>query len=232
MSAANSAARKRPRTSGQQPRAVEDQTAAVTGPELRNAENGSEERADADAGLAAVSLNGDPADLDNAELDEFGELDADDADIQAALAEGDLDEPDLSEVASADDLAGDELTDDAESPDALEVAEPEVVAEPDAEAEGPEPPGAQVVKIAPDGGEDEEILVFGDDDDDLPAAQVAVAGATADPVKDYLKQIGKVPLLNAEQEVELAKRIEAGLFAEEKLAEGGRSLTKIGRAHV
>ena len=46
-----------------------------------------------------------------------------------------------------------------------------------------------------------------------------MAGATADPVKDYLKQIGKVPLLNAEQEVELAKRIEAGLFAEEKLAE-------------
>ncbi|NLF05676.1 MAG: sigma-70 family RNA polymerase sigma factor, partial [Actinomycetales bacterium] len=44
------------------------------------------------------------------------------------------------------------------------------------------------------------------------------AGATADPVKDYLKQIGKVALLNAEQEVELAKRIEAGLFAEEKLA--------------
>ena len=53
---------------------------------------------------------------------------------------------------------------------------------------------------------------------------MAIAGATADPVKDYLKQIGKVPLLNAEQEVELAKRIEAGLFAEEKLAEGGRTL--------
>ena len=49
-----------------------------------------------------------------------------------------------------------------------------------------------------------------------------MAGATADPVKDYLKQIGKVPLLNAEQEVELAKRIEAGLFAEEKLAESER----------
>ena len=46
------------------------------------------------------------------------------------------------------------------------------------------------------------------------------AGATADPVKDYLKQIGKVPLLNAGQEVELAKRIEAGLFADHKLAEG------------
>src|SRR6266567_983022 len=61
-------------------------------------------------------------------------------------------------------------------------------------------------------------------DEDLPAAQVAVAGATADPVKDYLRQIGKVPLLNAEQEVELAKRIEAGLFAEEKLADGGRAM--------
>ena len=53
----------------------------------------------------------------------------------------------------------------------------------------------------------------------FPPARVAAAGATADPVKDYLKQIGKVPLLNARQEVELAKRIEAGLFAEEKLAE-------------
>ena len=67
---------------------------------------------------------------------------------------------------------------------------------------------------------EDEAFVYGDDDEDLPAAQVAAAGATADPVKDYLKQIGKVPLLNAEQEVELAKRIEAGLFAEEKLAEG------------
>jgi RNA polymerase primary sigma factor len=62
-------------------------------------------------------------------------------------------------------------------------------------------------------------LVSGDEDDNLPA-RVAAAGATADPVKDYLRQIGKVPLLNAEQEVELAKRIEAGLFADHKLAEG------------
>ena len=56
------------------------------------------------------------------------------------------------------------------------------------------------------------------DDTDEPEQQVMVAGATADPVKDYLKQIGKVPLLNAEQEVELAKRIEAGLFAEDRVA--------------
>jgi RNA polymerase primary sigma factor len=70
-----------------------------------------------------------------------------------------------------------------------------------------------------------EILVPGDDDDDLPTAPVQVAGASADPVKDYLKQIVKVPLLNAEQEVELAKRIEAGLSAEERLAEVDSKLT-------
>ena len=69
-----------------------------------------------------------------------------------------------------------------------------------------------------------EPLVSGEDDEDLPAARVAAASATADPVKDYLKQIGKVPLLNAGQEVELAKRIEAGLFAGQKLAEGSRNL--------
>jgi RNA polymerase primary sigma factor len=58
---------------------------------------------------------------------------------------------------------------------------------------------------------------------------VAAAGATADPVKDYLKQIGKVPLLNAGQEVELARRIEAGLFAEEKLA-GGSGVLRPGQS--
>ena len=51
-----------------------------------------------------------------------------------------------------------------------------------------------------------------------PEQTVLTAGATADPVKDYLKQIGRVALLNAELEVELATRVEAGLFAEEKLA--------------
>ncbi|MFN3866914.1 MAG: RNA polymerase sigma factor [Demequina sp.] len=69
--------------------------------------------------------------------------------------------------------------------------------------------------------EDEKSgYVLGHAEDDAPVQQVMTAGATADPVKDYLKQIGKVALLNAEQEVDLAKRIEAGLFAEEKLAAG------------
>jgi len=63
-----------------------------------------------------------------------------------------------------------------------------------------------------------DALVLSDDEDDIPVQNLTITGATADPVKDYLKQIGKVALLNAELEVELAKRIEAGLFAEEKLA--------------
>ena len=62
-----------------------------------------------------------------------------------------------------------------------------------------------------------DVLVIKDDEDDIPVQNLTISGATADPVKDYLKQIGKVALLNAELEVELAKRIEAGLFAEEKL---------------
>ncbi|WP_440102738.1 RNA polymerase sigma factor [Glutamicibacter mishrai] len=61
-------------------------------------------------------------------------------------------------------------------------------------------------------------------DDDAPQQQVMVAGATADPVKDYLKQIGKVALLNAEQEVDLALRIEAGLFAADKLEKDDGSM--------
>ncbi|MEU0393515.1 RNA polymerase sigma factor [Streptomyces sp. NPDC006208] len=78
-------------------------------------------------------------------------------------------------------------------------------------------------------GESKGFVLSDDDEDDAPAQQVAVAGATADPVKDYLKQIGKVPLLNAEQEVELAKRIEAGLFAEDKLANSDKLAPKLKR---
>ncbi|MEV0259770.1 RNA polymerase sigma factor [Streptomyces sp. NPDC050617] len=80
-----------------------------------------------------------------------------------------------------------------------------------------------------EGGENKGFVLSDDDEDDAPAQQVAVAGATADPVKDYLKQIGKVPLLNAEQEVELAKRIEAGLFAEDKLANSDKLAPKLKR---
>jgi RNA polymerase primary sigma factor len=76
---------------------------------------------------------------------------------------------------------------------------------------------AEEAKLEGELTEDEGFTLSEADDADEPEQQVMAAGATADPVKDYLKQIGKVALLNAEQEVELAKRIEAGLFADEKL---------------
>lgn len=81
----------------------------------------------------------------------------------------------------------------------------------------------------PEGTESAGFVLSDEDEDDAPTQQVAAAGATADPVKDYLKQIGKVPLLNAEQEVELAKRIEAGLFAEDKLANSDKLAPKLKR---
>ncbi|HAY44275.1 MAG TPA: RNA polymerase sigma factor [Micrococcaceae bacterium] len=80
--------------------------------------------------------------------------------------------------------------------------------------------GASDAAGAKDGSAKEEEskgFTLSSADDDAPQQQVMVAGATADPVKDYLKQIGKVALLNAEQEVDLALRIEAGLFATDKI---------------
>ena len=71
---------------------------------------------------------------------------------------------------------------------------------------------------------DGSFTVSDSDEADEPAQKVVTAGATADPVKDYLKQIGKVALLNALQEVELAKRIEAGLYAEHLLGTQGNDL--------
>jgi RNA polymerase primary sigma factor len=75
------------------------------------------------------------------------------------------------------------------------------------------------------------LVLSSTDDDDAPIISTTITGATADPVKDYLKQIGKVALLNAEQEVELAMRIEAGLFAEEKMSQQttAQKTTKLAR---
>ena len=70
-----------------------------------------------------------------------------------------------------------------------------------------------------------DAIVLSDvDEGDEPQQTVMTAGATADPVKDYLKQIGKVPLLNAEEEVELAQYVEAGLWANKLYGENGDNL--------
>jgi len=71
------------------------------------------------------------------------------------------------------------------------------------------------------GDEGIEILEPADGElDEEPVARVeedAAKTPTSDPVRMYLKEIGRVPLLTAEEEVDLAKRVEAGLFASEKL---------------
>jgi RNA polymerase primary sigma factor len=122
-----------------------------------------------------------------------------------AVDDEEIDDEDL-ELESVDDIV-------AEVADAVDITTVEV--EGSAEAEEVE------AVTVPGGG----FVLSNKEEDDIPAQTSTISGATADPVKDYLKQIGKVALLNAELEVELAKRIEAGLFAEEKLA-GKRKLSK------
>ncbi|MBW8484917.1 RNA polymerase sigma factor [Actinomadura parmotrematis] len=147
-----------------------------------------------------------------------GKKGADDPELEDDV-DVDLDE-DLTDLEADLDIEGET---EAETADEAEETEEEVeeVAAPAAKTAAP---GAKPEGVKAPG--EEESFTLGDDDEDAPAQQIAAAGATADPVKDYLKQIGKVPLLNAEQEVELAKRIEAGLFAEERLAADGPSMSE------
>ena len=89
----------------------------------------------------------------------------------------------------------------------------------------------RVVNLTEDtsGNEENAFTLKASEEDDAPAQTVMTAGATADPVKDYLKQIGRVALLNAELEVELATRVEAGLFAEAKLKDEKKLEKKLKR---
>ncbi|MGE4113818.1 MAG: RNA polymerase sigma factor, partial [Candidatus Nanopelagicales bacterium] len=142
----------------------------------------------------------------------------------AAVVEGDEDDAELDVAELDGDIVIDpeaEADVEAAEPDLAEAAVLEVELEAELAVDLEEVAGEETKKEGESTDEESEAFVISDvDDTDEPVQTVTVAGATADPVKDYLKQIGKVPLLNAEQEVELAKRIEAGLFAEEKLNSG------------
>jgi RNA polymerase primary sigma factor len=130
---------------------------------------------------------------------------ATDAPVDADGVIPDIGDDDVEDVVVADVVLDDvdvaEVADDAETDDEAE--------EKSSTLDEPVPTGAIVLNMT-------------DDEDDVPVFSTLITGATADPVKDYLKQIGKVPLLNAAEEVELAMRIEAGLFAEDKLATTSR----------
>jgi RNA polymerase primary sigma factor len=157
-------------------------------------------RAEAKAGAAKTAG---PVDSDDVvDPEEIDAADIDVADLEAAESDvEDIDGAEIDVVAIAAVVAAvdsdgdaDEAKDDDDDDDEKSTSK-----------DDEHPTGALVLSLV-------------DDDDDVPVYSSAITGATADPVKDYLKQIGKVALLNAAEEVELAMRIEAGLFAEDKLA--------------
>lgn len=136
----------------------------------------------------------DPEDLEDEDIDDAGELDDNEdfddlVDDSSALVEDDEDD---GEGPSSDE---DEDDDAASHRRAVEL---------------PKAKGAFVVSNNDD--DDDNLTPSGN-----PKRRVVATGATADPVKDYLKQIGRVSLLNAEQEVDLSERIEAGLYAQHLL---------------
>ncbi|WP_292836582.1 RNA polymerase sigma factor [Microbacterium sp.] len=137
--------------------------------------------------------------------------------VKAAPLDADLDE----EVDDDLELAEDDLEDadsetavDEAAPAATDAKKSPAAAEDDDDEDDEESTKPAFSEPLPTGA----IVITSSDEDDVPVYSTMITGATADPVKDYLKQIGKVPLLNAAEEVELAMRIEAGLFAEEKLS--------------
>ncbi|GAB7003832.1 RNA polymerase sigma factor [Nocardioides sp. AN3] len=163
-----------------------------------------------------------------------GSANAADEDVdsdESADADADIEDVDIEDIEVEDADAAEET--DAEDSEDAGGDEAEGRVGPDGKKLLPDISDDQFEKDVatdPSIAEDEKeasFVVSAADDTDEPEQQVMVAGATADPVKDYLKQIGKVPLLNAEMEVELAKRIEAGLFSEEKLAKGGKLTPKL-----
>ncbi len=158
-----------------------------------------------------------------------GDLESDGA-VEDVDAEPDLEGDPDEELDIDPDLALDDLEDDvaSEGPDA--DADPADV-DPAAAEEDVVAPAAAAGATAAD--EDDEIaeptekdkasgdFVWDEDESEAlrQARKDAELTASADSVRAYLKQIGKVALLNAEEEVELAKRIEAGLYATQLMTE-------------
>ena len=125
--------------------------------------------------------------------------------------EDQVDEADLDDF--DDDLDDVDAEDDEAALDEDEESEPEDDEdEDDEERKKPEEPKEKGAFVVRDDDDDDNLTPSGN-----PKRRVIAAGATADPVKDYLKQIGRVSLLNAEQEGDLSERIEAGLYAQHLL---------------
>ena len=137
---------------------------------------------------------------DDSHLDVDAEqMSLDDLDVDDIQPEDISDVDDLSDV---DDVELDDEADDLDDIDEHDENKSDV----------PQVPQAKGAFIVRDDDDDDNLTPSGN-----PKRRVIATGATADPVKDYLKQIGRVSLLNAEQEVDLSERIEAGLYAQHLL---------------
>lgn len=121
----------------------------------------------------------------------------------ADLDDFDDDLDDVDDEGEDDDLDEDNIDEDDDS---------ELEDDDDDKRKKPEEPKEKGAFVVRDDDDDDNLTPSGN-----PKRRVTAAGATADPVKDYLKQIGRVNLLNAEQEVDLSERIEAGLYAQHLL---------------
>ncbi|OBH18837.1 RNA polymerase sigma factor [Mycolicibacter terrae] len=176
-----------------------------TKPKTRST-RGPAKKATAAKGAKNADLDLAAEDLDtDAELDgEPGDDDIDDADLSLDELEDDAEADADGDEASA---TAEPATDDADDDD--EIAEP-----------------SEKDKASGDFVWDEE-----ESEALRQARKDAELTASADSVRAYLKQIGKVALLNAEEEVELAKRIEAGLFATQKMAEHAEKGEKLAVAY-
>ena len=167
-------------------------------------------------GKAAPKAKAPGEDLD----DDVDEADIDDVDVDVVALSSEDDA-----VEDIDDDGTDETdeTDEADGGTAAGTSKPSAKGEGDDATEDADEDSEGAVEQLPTGA---LVLSLVDDEDEVPVYSAAITGATADPVKDYLKQIGKVALLNAAEEVELAMRIEAGLFAEDKLANERSKISK------
>ncbi|OBB05126.1 RNA polymerase sigma factor [Mycobacteriaceae bacterium 1482268.1] len=150
---------------------------------------------------------------DDDELETGDELDAEPGE---ELVDEDLDLEDLDDDTAEDDAAEDDGASDEDEAE----SEGDVKA---AESSAEDAPAADEDEIAEPTEKDKASGDFVWDEEESEALRQARKDAeltaSADSVRAYLKQIGKVALLNAEEEVELAKRIEAGLYATQLMAE-------------
>ncbi|WP_438820752.1 RNA polymerase sigma factor [Bifidobacterium asteroides] len=171
-------------------------------------------RKTATASTSTAKTNRRPASKTKKKLEEEPILQPEEQEPDEDLLEDQEDDDQLDK--SEDQLEDEPDEDDQEEDEAHQVEDEAEEDRKAAHALAAKVKGAFVVD---DSDDDENVTPSGN-----PKRRVVTAGATADPVKDYLKQIGRVSLLNAEQEVDLSERIEAGLYAQHLLDTEGEGM--------